>query len=136
MNDITNIIRHGYDLKRRSPDCFDVHVVLDLIRNHIVGSDIDWDEEAGEEWSIVFLKKKVIAHVCATLPIIVVLPEFSRSVLVKVMSLGYLKIDARDFSDECYAVNRSVLETAFGRTITSEIDTDRFSIETLRWATI
>jgi hypothetical protein len=101
-----------------------------------LGSDFDWDSEAGENWSRLLLGSKVVAVSSMTLPLVFILDEFIERVRrSNVDSLLFVVVPSMD--GKILSCDLSVLESVLGgRASSGDLDPSGFSVDDLYFATV
>jgi hypothetical protein len=130
MIDLDPILRAARD----DTEWSDKHAasLLQAIASRFRGGVVDWDE-GSEEWGRVVLDgKDVVALVCRRLPL-----GIAKAAHAHQMPVGQVTwIVVELMSEPKFRVGRLVLEQAFGRQLSDNVNYEQLSANDLWWATV
>ena len=127
MINLTNDIKSAMALGSR--DHLRTANLLALLASHFDGI-VDW-EQSDEEWGRVLVGQQMLAIVADRFPLVIVV----ESELPPAVEDQAHVVRVQDMDGKDYQVDRSILEAAFGRPMTSNVNYDLMSIDELWWAT-
>lgn len=134
MHDLSNVFEEA----RRKADNWSHQAVREALQRITSLKDdfqADW-EEGDEEWGRVLEGDRVVAFVCARVPLVVL----HTSIFVDLRQLseehGLAVEVVESFDENSYCVSRPLLERVFGKEISGNVSCDSLSICDLWWATV
>ena len=112
-----------------------VRRMLDCIVDRFPASRSDWDA-GNESWGVVSRPGQGIAYVCVKMPLVIVLSPFAEDVRDCARADGAVVFEVGDFDEHRYKVDKMLLESMFGKKLTSVVSYDDLSIQELWYATV
>ncbi|MBP0030867.1 hypothetical protein [Roseofilum sp. Guam] len=109
--------------------------VLESLVHTIEDSIIDW-EPGDEEWARLLVGTEVVAIVCAKIPLIIALENYTGQISTCFLKQEIKILVIRDFEEDQFCIDKVLLEEVFGRKMTPNISYNAFSINDLWWATV
>jgi hypothetical protein len=108
---------------------------LRWLSQNIDGSAVDWDQGSGEEWGRIVVGSRLVALVCARVPL-VILADGASTASPDGVPGGPVALIVPSMDSACLSVSPDILEAVFGRSVSRELAYDAVSAEDLAWATI
>ncbi len=100
---------------------------------------IDWDKDDGETWVRILTNGKVIAYIAVVIPIIVVISDYVKTILISINEQDCFVIEVEDFDSKTYSIEVvliPVIEEVFRREWSAHIKPETFSINDFWWTTV
>lgn len=133
--DLTNFLRGAVS---RSSDWSSTRALAlgQRIQQRLHGSQIDWDDEAGEEWIRILLGGRPVAIISTVFPVVFYRPDGATAVLAESSSPSLALLEAEDWDGARYTVSDATGVLPAGKAWSPEIDPSAFSINDLWWMTV
>lgn len=106
------------------------------IQQRLPGSELDWDDEAGEEWIRILLGGRAVTIISTVFPVVFYRPDGATAVLAESASPSLALMEAEDWDGARYAVSDTTAVLPAGKPWSPDIDPSAFSINDLWWMTV
>ncbi len=113
----------------------EVRQVLHGISSCVAGATYNWDQ-GNENWGFVDMPLGGGAQVSAKIPLILVEDRYVEAIRDCAVQAGAVLLSVSSFKTNVFHVSKELLETVFGRPLTSTVNYDMLSISDLYYATV
>ena len=106
------------------------------IQQRLLASQLDWDDEVGEEWIRILLAGRPVTIISTVFPVVFYRPVGATAVLAESSSPSLALMEAEDWDGARYSVSDTTAVLPAAKAWSPDIDPSGFSINDLWWMTV